>query len=481
MYQAFSRTSPDRGTAAYYNLGLNLVSPLQQDVTERRETFFTGASENDILETGAAIERGTTVQGVTIDAGQYKALALRWCIKRGFLTCATQYYDYSPLHQEELDKYLAMSFEEYLYAQTSERNTFVQIFKFLVSKGANPGNINTPLIYKAALGNDAELLEFLLNDKRVVLRGHHTTSEDLSYSRIIVDDYINQYPDSDSIEILTLLFKDDRFKSELDNALYHATARKHINQVKLLLAYGANPASNYAILQTACQMGFTEIVKILLETNADPQANDSGSLRWASYSGRTDIVKLLLDDKRADPTAQESLCLRHAVDQNKPSVVQLLLEDGRAIPTNAMLQDAVDRNENPSVVRLLLIDGRAIPTNAMLQHACYKNSVQIVKYLLENNPIHSYHPSHSLDLQTVNIRRVVFRANIIGDKDGVVLALIEYGRVFTEEELLTMIPFCLDEPLEALLAIQPELFESKKVRKELGTHSKYGVLRSILK
>jgi hypothetical protein len=152
-----------------------------------------------------------------------------------------------------------------------------------------------------------------------------------------------------------------------------------------------------------------------------------------------------LDDKRADPTARESQCLEQAVAQNKPYVVQLLLQDGRAIPTNAMLQ-----------------------------RACYENYVQIVEYLLEN-------PNHSLDAQTVNIRRVVFRHHgVIGDNDGVVFALIEYERVFTEEELLTMIPFCLDETLEALLAIQPELFESKKVRRELATHSKDGVLQSIL-
>jgi hypothetical protein len=152
-----------------------------------------------------------------------------------------------------------------------------------------------------------------------------------------------------------------------------------------------------------------------------------------------------LDDKRADPTAKESQCLRHAVGQNRPSVVQLLLADGRAIPTDAMLQ-----------------------------HACYEIYVQILELLLDN-------PNHSLDAQTVNIRRVVFRHHgVIGHNDGVVLALIEYERVFTEEELLTMIPFCLDEPLEALLAIQPELFESEKVRRELAKHSKDGVLQSIL-
>lgn len=50
----------------------------------------------------------------------------------------------------------------------------------------------------------------------------------------------------------------------------------------------------------ACKTGDVEIVVTLLPL-LDPSFGNNLALRWASYEGQIDIVRLLLDDSRVDP------------------------------------------------------------------------------------------------------------------------------------------------------------------------------------
>ena len=48
-------------------------------------------------------------------------------------------------------------------------------------------------------------------------------------------------------------------------------------------------------LITGVEQGLAWLVKDALDAGADVYANDDGVLRWASYNGHTEVVKMLLD------------------------------------------------------------------------------------------------------------------------------------------------------------------------------------------
>jgi ankyrin repeat protein len=75
------------------------------------------------------------------------------------------------------------------------------------------------------------------------------------------------------------------------------------------------------------EAGFLPGVKKALEMGADIHANDDYALRWASYSGHSDIVELLLKNG-ADIHADFDFALRYASDNGHLPVVELLLKNG---------------------------------------------------------------------------------------------------------------------------------------------------------
>jgi len=80
---------------------------------------------------------------------------------------------------------------------------------------------------------------------------------------------------------------------------------------------------------------------------------DNVSLRWASYKGQTEIVRLLLADHRVDPTTQgDHYPLLTAVYHGHTEIVRLLLADGRSRATLNHLRLAA-RGGHAEIVRLL--------------------------------------------------------------------------------------------------------------------------------
>lgn len=59
-------------------------------------------------------------------------------------------------------------------------------------------------------------------------------------------------------------------------------------------------------LWISTKYGMTNFVKFLLDTGADPTANDSAALRWAAGLGYEEILKMLLD-AGANPDAKGTL------------------------------------------------------------------------------------------------------------------------------------------------------------------------------
>jgi len=229
-------------------------------------------------------------------------------------------------------------------------------------------------------------------------------------------------------EIVRLLLEDGRSDPSVmgSSALNNAAANGHTEIVKMLLKDGrVNPSdSKSKSLRYASARGYSEIVKMLLKDGrADP--NDRGEyyffvvtekdkskvlpqyvidatpLMLASRKGYTDIVEMLLKDKRTDPTLGESRggpanvhhspALSWAASEGHADIVRLLLDhgadpkasDGTIYGANisAALKWAVQGN-HLEVVRMLLEDGRVKDSiDTAINLALDKGNIEMVELL----------------------------------------------------------------------------------------------------
>jgi ankyrin repeat protein len=188
--------------------------------------------------------------------------------------------------------------------------------------------------------------------------------------------------------------------------LHYAVENGHQEVVKLLLDKDADPNienrySGRTPLQNAVENGHQEVVKLLLDKDADPniESRYSGQtpLQNAVENGHQEVVKLLLD-KDADPNIESRYSgqtpLHYAVENGHQEVVKLLL-DKDADPNiesrysgQTPLQNAVE-NGYREVVKLLL-DKDADPYiesgssgRTPLQNAVENGHQEMVKLLLD--------------------------------------------------------------------------------------------------
>jgi hypothetical protein len=138
----------------------------------------------------------------------------------------------------------------------------------------------------------------------------------------------------------------------------------------------------------ACDFGFTELVQELIPT-VNP---DNFALVSATYKGHTDIVKILLKDKRIDLANDKYSCFQAAVSQSKIDIVKLLLEDSRCDPSdknNQALRIAA-YSGFVEIIELLLSDPRVNPAdeeNEAIFTSCSKGHTAIVKLLLKDSRV----------------------------------------------------------------------------------------------
>lgn len=136
---------------------------------------------------------------------------------------------------------------------------------------------------------------------------------------------------------------------------------------------GMNPISPYvhsSELARAIERDDVQSFRELMSNpHVDPSANRNRALRIASSLGRTEYVKILLEDSRVDPMEEdecEACALTEAAQNGHVAVLRLLLQDKRCDPSaydnEAIASAAWSGNYN--AVMLLLSDPRIDPSAA---------------------------------------------------------------------------------------------------------------------
>jgi len=141
-------------------------------------------------------------------------------------------------------------------------------------------------------------------------------------------------------------------------------------------------------IRMASDKGYSELVELLLkDKRVDPTINDNKPMRSALKYHHYDVVKVLLADKRVNPAVYENYAIQLASKYGHADVVKLLLADKRVNPAvydNYTIQLA-SKYGHADVVKLLLADKRVNPAdddNSAIKRASEYGHVDVVKLLL---------------------------------------------------------------------------------------------------
>lgn len=161
-------------------------------------------------------------------------------------------------------------------------------------------------------------------------------------------------------EIVKLLLANGAdIHAENDWALRNAVGKGHIEIVKLLIEHGADVhAEEDNALFRAVYWERTEIVKLLITSGANVHVDDEYVLRWAAGGGHIKVVELLLE-QGVDLHARNNQALRYAARYGKTETVKLLLEhgaDASALDDGSFNYEFFTANGTPTVPSRLIID-----------------------------------------------------------------------------------------------------------------------------
>jgi len=192
---------------------------------------------------------------------------------------------------------------------------------------------------------------------------------------------------TDDIEFAQLLIsKGADVNAKIDNGftpLNFATCFSNYSSstkmVELLLKHGADPNSNSKLqspLMGACQNGYYEIVKLLVENGADINFADESKATALMYANDAKTIKYLIS-KGADVKAKdlngrtllmEVVCHRKMNNTEKTEIILLLIEKGVDInavdrygffndQTSTALDKATTREQPKEIISLLRSKG----------------------------------------------------------------------------------------------------------------------------
>jgi hypothetical protein len=176
---------------------------------------------------------------------------------------------------------------------------------------------------------------------------------------------LKQYAVSSCLALL--LLSGPTLAQDPGEELRRAATTGDIAKVKELLDKGvdpnaANPYGGTALVY-ACDKGYPEIVKLLLERGADPKFKNNfygfPAIGWAAQKGNVEIANLLID-KGAEV---DFAILQMGIHADSPGIVKLFLERGKFTPddlTNA-LADAEEQGKEEIVKVLKAAGAKPLP------------------------------------------------------------------------------------------------------------------------
>jgi hypothetical protein len=148
---------------------------------------------------------------------------------------------------------------------------------------------------------------------------------------------------------------------DVNGDLIEAVRQNDSTRVEALIAKGANVNASWRYGETplffACDRGFTQVVKVLLEHGAEVNIKDSfygmTPVMRAAYKDRVDLVKMLL----ARGASADSVLMMGAED-GKLDLVKAALDSGK-LKTESLswALSTANREKHPEVAELLKVAG----------------------------------------------------------------------------------------------------------------------------
>ncbi|KAI4644465.1 hypothetical protein J4E93_006368 [Alternaria ventricosa] len=252
--------------------------------------------------------------------------------------------------------------EEYFYGSAlgaAARRGHADVVRHLLSQSWNlsrPMKTYGSFLNAAATYNHLEVFEILLEKEERVLvleqalqaaaqRGYDAIVKAVLEKESKVPSCIIRYQRAFSLaafygrtEVLKLLHPKGIDQTQLDEALYQATDNEHLETVKLLLDFGANPDTEgptygFALAASAYD-GTADIMKALLDkgANVNKRGGDYGTcIQAAAWHGDADNVRLLLErgaELNTEPIGYYGTELQAAVHTGDEDTIRLLIEEG---------------------------------------------------------------------------------------------------------------------------------------------------------
>ncbi|KAF9112199.1 hypothetical protein BGX27_003800 [Mortierella sp. AM989] len=175
-------------------------------------------------------------------------------------------------------------------------------------------------------------------------------------------------------------------QKDADKALRYAVRGNDVEMVKLLIENEADVhAFNEEAIMVAAHKGYVEILKLLIQAGADFETNAGAPLRHAAEGGHTEAVRVLCESG-ADTMWGGCSALRTAASQGFDNIVAILLDHGANVNIHegTPLQLACQHGHE-AAVRVLLRYGanHRLDDGAAYKHALEANHESIKALLVQ--------------------------------------------------------------------------------------------------
>jgi len=129
-----------------------------------------------------------------------------------------------------------------------------------------------------------------------------------------------------------------------------AVKRDDLNELKIAIDDGADiHFENDSPIYFCSSLGFTPLVQVLINAQADVKANDSKALRVAAKGGHEEVVRLLIEAE-SDPNGNNGGALRAASFEGYSEIVKLLLDAGVNLEYQQIALDRAKERGHENVI-----------------------------------------------------------------------------------------------------------------------------------